>query len=163
LKTEEKRLVLAKSQRIPDVALQPGLDLNSLPDFHQGGRGGFSVAIPLFNRGQGDIALSNARLNLIRLTLESQRLNASAQVAAAYFDLVAKLQQVEQYRQNILPQNEKLLSMAEDSYKSGKTSLLTLIDAQRRLNDIRRAYLDSLLVVQSSFAALEEVAGAPLD
>jgi cobalt-zinc-cadmium efflux system outer membrane protein len=163
LKTEEKRLALAKSQRIPNVDLQPGLDFNSPPDFHEGGRGGFSVSIPLFNRGQGDIELSNARLSLLRLTLESQRLNASAQVAAAYFDFVAKLHQTEQYRQNILPESEKLLRMAEDSYQSGKTSLLTLIDAQRRLNDVRKAYLDSSLAAQSSFAALEEVVGAPLD
>jgi cobalt-zinc-cadmium efflux system outer membrane protein len=163
LRTEEKRLALAKSERIPNVDLQPGLDFNSPPDFHTGGRGGFSMTIPLFNRGQGDIALSNARLNLSRLTLESQRTTASAQVAAAYFDLVAKLHQAEQYRQNILPQNEKLLSMAEDSYQSGKTSLLTLIDAQRRLNDVRKVYLDSLFAAQTSFAALEEIAGAPLD
>lgn len=163
LRTEEKRLALAKSQRIPNLDLQPGLDFNSPPEFHEGGRGGVSVAIPLFNRGQGDIALSNARLSLLRLTLESQRLNASAQVAAAYFDFVAKLHQAEQYRQNILPQSERLLSMAEDSYRAGKTSLLTLIDAQRRLNDVRKAYLDSLLAAQNSFAALEEVVGAPLD
>jgi len=163
LKTEEKRLTLAKSQRIPNIDLQPGLDFNSPPEFHEGGRGGISVAIPLFNRGQGDIALSNARLNLLRLTIESQRLNASAQVAAAYFDFAAKLHQAEQYRKSILPQNEKLLSMAEDSYQSGKTNLLILIDAQRRLNDVRKTYLDSLFVAQSSFAALEEVVGAPLD
>lgn len=163
LKTEEKRLSLAKSQRIPNIDLQPGLDFNSPPDFHEGGRGGFSVTIPLFNRGQGDIALSNAKLNLLRLTLESQRLNASAQVAAAYYDYAAKLHQAQQYREKILPQNEKLLSMAEDSYQSGKTSLLTLIDAQRRLNDVRKAYLDSLSAAQSSFAALEEVVGASLD
>lgn len=163
LRTEEKRLALAKSQRVPNIDLQPGLDFNAPPDFHEGGRGGFSVALPLFNRGQGEIAVSNARLSLFRLTLESQRLNASAQIAAAYFDFVAKLHQAEQYRQNIVPQTEKLLSMAEDSYQSGKTSLLVLIDAQRRLNDVRKAYLDSLLAAQSSFAAMEEVVGVSLD
>ena len=163
LRTEERRLQLAKAQRIPNIDLQPGVDFNAPPDFHEGGRGGFSVSIPLFNRGQGDIALSNAKLNLLRLTLESQRLNASAQVASAYFDHIAKLHQAQQYREKILPQNEKLLSMAEDSYQAGKTSLLTLIDAQRRLNDVRKAYLDSLFAAQSSFAALEEVVGASLD
>ena len=95
--------------------------------------------------------------------MESQRLNASAQVAAAYYDYAAKLHQAQQYRDKILPQSEKLLSMAEDSYQAGKTSLLTLIDAQRKLNDVRKAYLDSLFAAQSSFAALEEVVGASLD
>ena len=163
LRTEEKRLTLAKSQRIPNVDLTGGADFDSPPDFRVGGKGGISVALPLFNHGQGDIALSNAKIGLLRLTLESQRLNASAQVAAAYYDYVAKLHQAQQYKEKILPQNEKLLSMANDSYQAGKTSLLTLIDAQRRLNDVRKAYLDSLSAAQSSFAALEEVVGVSLD
>jgi outer membrane protein TolC len=57
----------------------------------------------------------------------------------------------------------KLEEMAEDSYRSGKSNLLILIDAQRRLNDTRKAYLDSIFSVQSAFSALEEVVGAPLD
>ena len=163
LRTEEKRLSLAKSQRIPNIDLNGGADFDNPPDFQVGGKGGISVTLPLFNHGQGDIALSNAKIGLLRLTLESQRLNASAQVASAYFDYLAKLHQAQQYKEKILPQNEKLLSMAQDSYQSGKTSLLTLIDAQRRLNDVRKAYLDSLFAAQSSFAALEEVVGASLD
>lgn len=163
LRTEERRLALAKAQRIPTIDLQPGMDFNAPPEFQQGGRGGFAISIPIFNHGQGDIAASNAKISLLRLTLESQRLNASAQVAAAYYDYAAKLHQAQQYRDKILPQSEKLLSMAEDSYQAGKTSLLTLIDAQRKLNDVRKAYLDSLFAAQSSFAALEEVVGASLD
>ena len=163
LKTEERRLALAKSQRIPNVDLSAGADFNAPPDFNTGAKGGIGVTLPLFNRGQGDIALSSARLELLRLTQQSQRLNASAQVAAAYFDYVAKRHQSEQYAQNIVPQTVRLSEMAEDSYRSGKTNLLTLIDAQRRLNDVRKAYLDSLLAAQSSFAALEEVVGASLD
>jgi cobalt-zinc-cadmium efflux system outer membrane protein len=163
LKTEERRLALAKAQRIPNLDLSAGADFNSPPDFNVGGKGGISVTLPLFYRGQGEIALSNARLELLRLTLESQRTLASAEVAAAYFDYVAKLHQAEQYSQHIVPLTEKLALMAEDSYRSGKTNLLTLIDAQRRLNDVRKAYLDSLFAAQSAFAALEEVVGASLD
>lgn len=163
LKTEERRLALAKAQRIPNLDLSAGADFNSPPEFNTGGKGGISVTLPLFYRGQGEIALSNARLELLRLTLESQRTNASAQVAAAYFDYVAKLHLAEQYAQHIVPQTVKLAQMAEDSYRSGKTNLLILIDAQRRLNDVRKGYLDSLFAAQSAFAALEEVVGASLD
>jgi outer membrane protein TolC len=53
--------------------------------------------------------------------------------------------------------------MAEYSYQLGKTNLLTLLDAQRRLNDIRKTYLDALFAAQSSFASLEEAVGASLD
>jgi outer membrane protein, heavy metal efflux system len=161
--TEERRLALAKSQKIPNVDLSGGSDFNSPPDFRIGGKGGIAVTVPLFYHGQGEVALSTARLELLRLTLASQRTSVSADVAAAYFDYVAKGHQVQQYRDRVLPQSIRLQQMAEDSYQSGKTNVLTLLDAQRRLNDVRKAYLDSLFAAQSSFAVLEEAVGAPLD
>ncbi len=163
LKTEEARLALAKAQRIPNLDLQAGVDFNSPPDFNAGGKGGFSITLPVFYRGQGEVALSTTRIELLRLTLASQRTNVAAQVAAAYFDFLAKAHQAQQYRDRILPRTQRLQEMAEDSYRSGKTSVLTLIDAQRRLNDVRKAYLDAVFAAQSSFAALEEAVGAPLD
>jgi outer membrane protein, heavy metal efflux system len=163
LKTEERQLELAKAQRIPNLDLSAGADFNSPPDFRVGGKGGISATLPLFYHGQGEVALSRARLELLRLTLASQRTNVSAQVAAAYFDYLAKAHQVEQYRNRVLPESIRLETMAEDSYQSGKTNLLTLLDAQRRLNDIRKTYLDALFAAQSSFAALEEAVGASLD
>lgn len=163
LRIEERRLELANSQRIPNLDLSAGSDFNSPPDFRVGAKGGISVTLPVFNHGQGDIALSTARSELLRLTLASQRLNVSAQVASAYFDYAAKSHQVQQYHDRVLPQSVRLEQMAEDSYQSGKTNVLTLLDAQRRLNDVRVAYLGALLAAQSSFAALEEAVGATLD
>jgi len=163
LKSEERRLALAKAQRIPNLDLSGGADFNSPPDFRVGAKGGVAVGLPLFYHGQGEVALSMARMELLHLVLVSQRTNVSAQVAAAYFDYVAKAHQVKQYRERVLPQSVHLEQMTEDSYRSGKTNVLTLLDAQRRLNDVRKAYLDTLFAAQSSFAALEETVGAPLD
>lgn len=163
LTTEERQLDLAKAQRIPNLDLSLGSDFNSPPDFRVGPKGGISMTLPVFYHGQGEIALSTARLELLRLTLASQRTNVSAQVTAAYFDHVAKAYQVDRYRNLVLPQSVRLEQMAEDSYQSGKTNLLTLLDAQRRLHDIRKTYLDALFAAQSSFASLEEAVGASLD
>lgn len=163
VKTEEARLALAKAQRIPDLDLSVGADFNSPPEFNAGGKGGIAVTLPLFYRGRGEVALSTARIQLLRLTLAAQRTNVSAQVASAYFDYAAKTRQAQQYREHIVPQTVKLEQMAEESYQSGKANLLTLLDSQRRLNDVRKAYVDALFAAQSSFAVLEEAAGAPLD
>ena len=163
LKTEESRLSLARAQRIPNVDLSAGADFNSPPDFRTGGKGGVSVSIPIFYHGQGEVALSNARIELLRLTLASQRVNVSSQVASSYFDHVAKAEQARQYREKIVPQTSRMEQMAEDSYKVGKTNVLTLLDAQRRLNDVQKAYIDALVAAQTSFATLEETVGVPLD
>ena len=160
---EQRRLELAKAQRVPNLDLQAGADLNSPGEFNVGPRGQISVSVPLFYHGQGEVAQSTTRLEFLRLSLQALRTNASAEVAAAYYDYVAKAHQAELYEQKIVPQSVRLQEMAEDSYRSGKSNLLTLIDAQRKLNETRKTYLDSLLAVQSSFATLEEVVGAPLD
>lgn len=163
LKTEERRLELAKTQRIPNLDLSVGADFNSPPDFQTGAKGGLGISIPIFNHGQGEVALSSARMELLRLTIASQQINVSAQVASAYFDYVAKARQAQQYREPIVPQTARMEQMAEESYQAGKTNVLTLLDTQRRLNDIQKAYLDALFAAQSSFATLEEGVGAPLD
>lgn len=163
LAIEERRLGLAKSARIPNVDLQAGVDLNSPGDYHVGPRGQIAVNLPLFNHGQGEVAQSNARLQLFRLALQAQKNNAEAEVFAAYYDYVAKSHLAAQYANTVVPQTSRLEEMAEESYRSGKSNLLTLIDAQRRLTETRKAYLDSLFSVHSTFAVLEEVVGDALD
>ncbi|HVP44526.1 MAG TPA: TolC family protein [Terriglobales bacterium] len=163
LKTEERRLSLAKAERVPNLGLQAGVDLNSPPDFSVGPRGQVAITLPLFYHGQGEVALSSAKLSFLHLSLEALQTATSAEVAAAYFDFVAKAYQAQQYKARIVPEAQRLEQMSEDSYRSGKSNLLTLIDAQRKLNEIQRAYLDSLLAAQSSFANLEEIVGANLD
>ncbi len=163
LTTEERRLDLARAQRIPNLDVTAGADFNSPPEFRTGGKGGLAVTVPLFYRGQGEVALSSARIELLRLTLASIRTNVSAEVAAAYFDYLAKASQAQQYRDHIVPQSVRIEEMAEESYTAGKTNVLTLVDAQRRLNDVQKAYIDALIAAQSSFATLEEIVGVPLD
>ncbi len=163
LKVEERRLDLARAQRIPTLGLQAGTDLNAPPDFQVGPRGQIGITLTLLYRGRGEIALSSARVKLLQLTLHARQINASAQVASTFFDFAAKRRQAEQYAQKIVPETVRLEEMAEDSYRSGRSNLLILIDAQRRLNDVRRAYIESMFAVQDSFAILEEAVGAPLD
>jgi len=163
LAAEQSRNGLARAQRIPNVDLQAGVDLNAPPDFQVGPRGQIGVALPVFYHGQGEVAASSARVGFLQLSLQAQKNNATSQASAAYYDYVAKQTQASQYSSKIVPETVKLEQMSEDSYRSGKSNLLSVIDSQRRLNEVRRAYLDNLFAVQSSFASLEEVLGAPLD
>jgi outer membrane protein TolC len=56
-----------------------------------------------------------------------------------------------------------LEGLGEESYRAGRASLLTVLDAQRNVQQVEREYLDSLLALQTAFAALEETVGTPLD
>ena len=123
LPVKERRLQLAKSQRIPNVDLQAGADLNAPPDFNVGPKGQIAMQLPLFYREQGEISLAKARLELLRLTADSQRTNVAAQVTAAYYDFNAKAHQAEQFRNRMVPETVKLEEMARESYQAGKSNL----------------------------------------
>jgi len=163
LQVEQRRLALAKAQRIPNLDLQAGTDLNAPHDFEVGPRGQIGLSLPIFYHGQGEVAQSTAKVEFLRLSLDAQRTAASTKVAVAFFDYDSKLKQSQQYSNTILPQSVRLQQMATESYTEGKSNLLVVIDAQRKLSDTRKAYLDSLFATQSAFAALEEVVGEPLD
>ncbi|MGH9676628.1 MAG: TolC family protein, partial [Candidatus Acidiferrum sp.] len=160
---EASRRSLLRWERLPNLDVQVGTDLNAPRDFHVGPRGQIAVTVPLFSRNQGEIAQSSAQLHFLDLSLASAKLAAQTLVESAYYDYQSKQMQVELYNKNLVPATIKLEAMAEDSYKEGRANILVVVDAQRKVAEIRRAYLDSLFALQSSFAALEELVGAPLD
>jgi cobalt-zinc-cadmium efflux system outer membrane protein len=159
---ESSRLSLFKWERVPNLDLQGGVDLNAPPDFQVGGRGQVGITLPIFSRNQGEIAQSNANLRVLDLSLQAARRTVEGEVEAAYLDVAAKRTQAELYRDNLVPATLKLEAMAEESYQAGRTNVLNVIDAQRHTNDIKRAYLDSLFTFQSAFSNLEEVVGVAL-
>jgi len=95
--------------------------------------------------------------------LAAARRAADAKVESAYFELGARQTQVRVYRETILPSSQRLEEMAEESYRAGKANILTVLGAQRDVQQAERDYLDSLDAMQAAFAQLEEAVGAPLD
>lgn len=154
---------LLRAERIPNLGLQLGADLNSPPEFQIGGRGQISVELPLFSRNQGEIAQSVANERALEGQLAASRRAVDARVESAYFDLEARRTQAQLYRDKLLPSSQRLEEMAEESYRAGKANILTVLGAQRDVQQVERDYLDSLQATQAAFAQLEEAVGAPLD
>lgn len=162
-RVQQSQTALLRAQRIPNLGLQFGADFNSPPNFQAGGRGQISVEVPLLNRYQGEIAGSVAAEQALERELAATRRSVDAKVESAYYDLEVRLFQVKLYRDTLLPSSRKLEDMAEDSYRSGKANILTVLAAQREVQQVDREYLDSVHAMQTAFAHLEEAVGAPLD
>jgi cobalt-zinc-cadmium efflux system outer membrane protein len=162
-KVEESRRGLLRAERIPDLDFEYGLDFNSPRDFRVGPRGQLSLTLPIFSRNQGQIAQSSANQRMLEAEAAAAKRSVTAEIETAYFDLGAQRTQVETYRQTLLPVAQQLESMAEDSYRAGKADILVVLTAQRNIQDVERSYLDGLVTVQNSFAALEEAVGTPLE
>ena len=160
---EKSRRALLKADRIPNLVLEAGTDFNAPGEFRAGPRGQISVELPLFSRNQGEIAQSWATQRVLEAQATATQRFVAGQVEGAYYALNAQLAQVGIYRQTLLPSARRLESMAEDSYRAGKSSILTVLDAQRNVQEVERSYLDALFAVQGAFAGLEETVGTHLD
>jgi outer membrane protein TolC len=162
-KVEDSRRGLLKAERIPNLELEYGLDFNSPHDFRAGPRSQVLLTLPIFSRNQGEIAQSLANQRVLEAESAATRRAVAGRVETGYFDWSARLAQVEIYRQTLLPSARRLESLAEESYRAGKSNILTVLDAQRNVQGIERDYLDALFSVQTAFADLEATVGVPLD
>ncbi|MBA5865001.1 MAG: TolC family protein, partial [Nitrospira sp. CR1.1] len=66
------------------------------------------------------------------------------------------------YRTTVLPQAEQGVEAARAGYRTGRTSFLDLIDADRALREFQLAYWRVLVDRESRIAELEQVVGTEL-
>jgi cobalt-zinc-cadmium efflux system outer membrane protein len=163
LKVEQARERAFRAQRVPEVTLEVGTDLNAPPSFNAGLRGQVAVGLPIFTRYQGELAQSAATQKLIEgQTLATLR-SVVGDVEAAFNEYNARLTEVRLYRETVIPAGRKLEALAEESYKSGRATILVVLDAQRTVQQNERDYLQSLFELQQAYAEMEEIVGVPLD
>ncbi len=162
-KVEQSHRALLRAERVPNLNVQVGTDLNSPPDFQVGPRGQLSMALPLFSRNQGEIAQSSATLRALEAETSATRRSVAARVEAAYYEWSTRQAQAQLFRRTLVPVARRLQNLAEESYRAGRANILTVVDAQRNVQQVERDYLDSLAALQNAFAQLEETVGASLD
>jgi cobalt-zinc-cadmium efflux system outer membrane protein len=161
--TEQSRLKLARAQRVPDLTVEPGLETfdSAFP-----GRPGFkmsvSVPLPIFNRGGAEIKRSSAMLEQLQAERDASRQRVSSDIGRAALNLDSARKQVEFYETKLLPEAERVRELANEAYRIGQTSLLSVIDATRNAREVRQAYLQALTDYQTALADLEQAAGVKM-
>jgi cobalt-zinc-cadmium efflux system outer membrane protein len=159
---EARRLDLLRAERTPTPIVSAGALFNNPPDFNVGSRFGVAIGLPLFSRNQGEIAASIATTAQLRTRREATLRTVENQVYGTLARVDAARRQVEAYDQRLVPTATELQTLAEESYRAGRTSVLGLLDAQRSLRDLRREALQAAFDLQLALADLEEVLGTPI-
>jgi cobalt-zinc-cadmium efflux system outer membrane protein len=156
---ERRRTDLLRAERVPTPVFSLGSVLNAPGEFNAGYHFGVTVGVPLFNRNQGEIAGSLAATSQLR----AQREATQRTIENALFGTVARIraqrQRADAYTSRLVPTAVDLESLAEESYRAGRTSVLSVLDAQRTVRDVRDEALQAALDVQTSIAELEELLG----
>jgi len=159
---EGRRLDLLRAERIPMPTITAGVALNAPGEFDVGAHGGVSLAIPLFSRNQGEIAGSMARADTARAQREALRRRIEAAVFAALERVAAQRAQAEAFRTALVPTATSIQSLAEESYKLGRDSILMALAAQRSLRDVKYEYLQALQGLHAAIADLEDILGTSI-
>ena len=160
--TEQSRLRLARAQRVPDLTLEPGLETFDSAHSHPGFKMQVSVPLPIFNRGRADIDKRSAMVEQLKAERDAARQRIAAEIARASLNVESARKQVEFYEAKLLPEAERIRELANEAYRIGQTSLLSVIDATRNAREVRQAYLQALFDYQTALADLEQAAGVKM-
>ncbi|WP_395396774.1 TolC family protein [Novosphingobium sp. BL-8A] len=147
---------LARSQRVPDLQVGPGLRrLEATNDF--AAVFSISIPIPVFNSGKAAVAQAVAE----RSRVEAQRRVTALDVEQAITDAQV---QVDNAATTARAANGPALAAAQEAariarigYREGKFGQLDLLDAERTLAETRMAAIDALAAYQNARAQLERL------
>ena len=139
----------------PNINVMGGWQYN-VPDPHRQGIYQVQVAVPLWNRNQGniraaqaDVAAATARYRRVQTELASD----SAEAVGKY--LTAR-QISEKYKREILPKAREAQRLARQLYEQGQTDFLRLLQAQRTLVEANLNYINAQ---ENRWASAAELAG----
>jgi cobalt-zinc-cadmium efflux system outer membrane protein len=160
--TQKAQVEVARSETYHDLTAGAGVTHYSPPDFTWGWRASLTIPLPLFNRGRAQVQLEQATL----ARLEAERTAAAARIRGEVFSAAAAAETQRQallrFRDEILPRAAAVESMAEDSYRSGQTGLVALLQSLQSVHDLRLQAVQAGTDYQNALADLERAIGAPL-
>jgi cobalt-zinc-cadmium efflux system outer membrane protein len=161
IERREAVVELERARRIPDVTVGAGPRRLSEVD-ETAFAAELSLPIPLFDRNQG--ALAAARSDLRKAVHERRAAEAhlAAALESAYQELAARHEEVRELREEILPDAEEAFEGVRGGYLRGLFRNVDVLDAQRRLFELRLREIEALRGYHVAEAEIERITGTPL-
>ncbi len=157
---------LEKAKRIPDVNLgvvwqqsTPSYnDVSPQPLYNMGGVM-VSLPLPIWNRNKTGIATSEAQASQAQLQLDNAEVQAGVAVrqTLALYDIARD--RVALYQGGVLKDVDSALEKRVLSYKRGGSSLLELLDAQRKANEVWMSFYNAQIDHARAVIELHRAAG----
>ena len=133
----------ASRERFPIPSLFAGTAFTDKP-YGNAVYTGFSVDLPLFDRGQGGMAKAAAEKNSALLRRDLLLASTKQELERALTVLARRRDTLSKFERDVLKPLPTLKQMAEDAYRLGKSGLLELLDSSRSRIEIKLSYLDLL-------------------
>jgi cobalt-zinc-cadmium efflux system outer membrane protein len=149
----------ADRRRIPEPDIVAGTKSSSFGGGDIGSIFGVQVVLPLFDRGQPEHALSQARASRAQARGEAFRLALRAEIAGWRAAVIERRAAAQRYRATALATVDQIERIAQVSYDAGERGILELLDAFRTRSTarVRQAVLDA--AVREAEIELEYLSG----
>jgi len=126
------------------------------------GLGLASIAIPLFNRNQGEVARAKSEQIKAAFLADAARNRVVQDVDTAYASFESARARVHLYEDTYLSHAKESLDIQDYSFRHGAASILDFLDAERTFRAVQLAYRQQLAAYQTNLAQLEAAVGTQL-
>jgi cobalt-zinc-cadmium efflux system outer membrane protein len=144
------------------VEKTPNLTVQGLYIFRDNGIGGgqdgnlvAGVPLPIWNRNQGAVIQAAQEAAAAERALQQLELSLQNRLAPVFERYSNALNQVQRYRNSILPAAQESLKLMRQSYQAGETGYVNLLTVQRTNSQTNLNYLESLRELRSADAEIE--------
>lgn len=138
----------------PDVETQFSLQYDAATDFTVA-NAQVGVALPIFNRNQGNISAAAAKMHRAAANVQRLELVLRDRLAATYRRYLIARNQVDRYREEILPKAQRNLDLTTQAYQAGEFDFLRVLTARQTLFQSNVEYIDSLINLRQSLVELQ--------
>lgn len=146
----------ARIEKIPNVTLRGMVNvidngINGDPD----GSVSVGVPLPVWNRNQGALIQAQHEAAAAERALEQLELSLQSRLAPVFERYSNALNQVKEYRENILPAARESLELSRRLYQAGETGFLNVLTAQRTYSQTNLSYLEAQRHLRTTTAEIE--------
>jgi len=121
------------------------------------------IDVPVFDQNQAQIAKAEYMLRQSQHLEDAIERDVTQGAYASAAQLAAAVENARLYRDEIVPLRERVLTLSQHAYRSGRTTFLAVLEAQRALLEARAGHADALKNYVSAIVEIEGVAGQPFD
>ncbi len=165
LQRAQADVTLARRERYSDVYLlyQP---YTFQDNTYQGLKSAYSyaigatVALPLYNRNQGNVLRTQLNAEQSKFELANQERQIVYDVEEAIREFELSRESVLEFREQILPASKVVRDTAFRRWQGGETTALDYLEAQQDYNDVVKQYRDALVRHRNSMLDLNTAVGA---
>jgi cobalt-zinc-cadmium efflux system outer membrane protein len=157
----ELQISTAKRNVMPGIGVNVNGGYGAAP--HQWDVGvGFSLPMPVIDRGQGTIPAARARAHQAEAYVNAVLVPAALRIRAMHLEVVTRRNALSAYLTLGVTSGDEMLTEAQAGYVAGRFSVLELADAFRAWRDARLRLIELATAARQAEIDLGRTVGRPL-